>query len=109
MDTGRSPYFSTDEIDPGIEHLPDIAEARIAQRHIAKPQRGETQFLGTAGEVFLVAHRRLVALESLDRKEDAQRKPVGREHAPETLHVARLGVCVHAQHAVGGHLFFLCT
>ena len=55
------------KINPGIKYLPDIAKVWIAERHIAKPEPREAQFLGSPRQTLLIAHRRLIALEGLNK------------------------------------------
>ena len=93
---GRDPA----EIDPGVVDLPDVAEARVAQRHVPHPERGEAQLLGPAGQAFLVAHRRPVARERLDREEDAERQSARREHPPEAVRLTLADRGVSGRHAI---------
>jgi hypothetical protein len=62
-------------------HLADIAEARVAQRRIAEPERRKARVLGALRQLLLVAHRGLITLECFDWEEHAQRHPTWREHA----------------------------
>jgi hypothetical protein len=41
---------------PGIVDLPQVAKLRIAQRHVAPTERGESRLLGLAGQRDLFAH-----------------------------------------------------
>src|SRR5215467_10046782 len=93
------------EIDPWIEHLSGIAEARIAQWNVAKPQRCESALLSASRERDLGAHRRPVTLERFDRKEDAQRQPTGMEHAREPGVFGAALLTVDLEH---GHDASLC-
>ena len=57
------------QVNPGVEDLADIAEARVAKRHVAKPERAEAQRLGLFSQCDLVEHARSVPVERLHGKE----------------------------------------
>ena len=82
-----------------IVDLAEVAEARVAQRHVAHPKRGEAQGLGALRQPLLVVHSRLVALEGFDGKEDTHREAALAEHAPKAGRLVDGRRRVDVQHA----------
>src|SRR3990167_1626195 len=71
------------QVNPRVEDLADIAEARAAKRHIAKPERAKAQLLGSFGQCDLVEHARSVPIEGLQRKEQSQAQMTRSEGSAE--------------------------
>ncbi|MEA3208488.1 MAG: hypothetical protein QOE70_1545 [Chthoniobacter sp.] len=88
------------EIHPWVEDLPDVPKARIAQRHIAKPQGCEAQLLGPPYKMLLVTHRGLISLKRFDGQKDAERQPPRRKHLSETKAIAHGGGSIGSQHGI---------
>lgn len=88
------------EVHPGIVDLTEVAEARIAQRHVAHPQGGISEGLGALREPLLVVHRRLIALEGFDGEEDAEREAAYAKHATKAWRFVDRGHRIDFQHAL---------